>query len=72
MLTALCILGGLLLLLNVPMFVLMVATAVIVIWAFKIAPLTLIATQMFGSIDKFALMATHSSFLAQASWAQED
>jgi C4-dicarboxylate transporter DctM subunit len=57
MLTALCILGGLLLLLNVPMFVLMVATAVIVIWAFKIAPITLIATQMFGSIDKFALMA---------------
>ena len=39
------------------MFVLMVATAVIVIWAFEIAPLTLIATQMFGSIDKFALMA---------------
>jgi len=57
MLTTLCILGFLLLVLNVPMFILMVATAVVIIWAFKVAPLTLIATQMFGSIDKFALMA---------------
>jgi C4-dicarboxylate transporter DctM subunit len=57
MLTTLCILGALLLILNIPMFVLMVATAVIVIWVFDIAPLALIATQMFGSIDKFALMA---------------
>ena len=57
MLTTLCILGALLLILNIPMFILMVATAVIVIWVFDIAPLALIATQMFGSIDKFALMA---------------
>jgi len=57
MLTTLCVLGFVLLLLNVPMFVLMVATAVIIIWAYNVAPLTLIATQMFGSIDKFALMA---------------
>jgi C4-dicarboxylate transporter DctM subunit len=57
MLTTLCILGIGLLLLNVPMFILMVATAVIVLQAYQIAPLTLIATQMFGSIDKFALMA---------------
>jgi len=57
MLTTLCTLGGLLLLLNVPMFVLMVATSVVIIWAYDVAPLMLIATQMFGSIDKFALMA---------------
>jgi C4-dicarboxylate transporter DctM subunit len=57
MLTTLCTLGGLLLLFNVPMFVLMVATAVVIIWAYDVAPLMLIATQMFGSIDKFALMA---------------
>jgi C4-dicarboxylate transporter, DctM subunit len=57
MLTTLCTLGGLLLLLNVPMFVLMVATSVVIIRAYDVAPLTLIATQMFGSIDKFALMA---------------
>jgi len=57
MLTTLCTLGGLLLLLNVPMFVLMVATSAVIIWAYDVAPLMLIATQMFGSIDKFALMA---------------
>ena len=57
MLTTLCTLGGLLLLLNVPMFVLMVATSAVIIWAYHVAPLMLIATQMFGSIDKFALMA---------------
>lgn len=57
MLTTLGTLGGLLLLLNVPMFVLMVATSVVIIWAYDVAPLMLIATQMFGSIDKFALMA---------------
>ena len=39
------------------MFVLMVATAVIVILAHTDTPVMLIATQMFGSIDKFALMA---------------
>src|SRR4030042_1913758 len=57
MLATLCIVAALLLILNIPMFILMVATAVIVIWVFDIAPLALIATQMFGSIDKFALMA---------------
>lgn len=57
MLTLLCILGFIFLVLNIPLFILMVATSVILIWVFKIAPLTLIATQMFGNIDKFALMA---------------
>ena len=57
MLTTLCIVGFVLLMLNVPMFVLMVATAVIVILAHTDTPVMLIATQMFGSIDKFALMA---------------
>jgi C4-dicarboxylate transporter DctM subunit len=57
MLTTLCILGLVLLMLNVPMFILMVATSVIIIWAYTDTPIMLIATQMFGSIDKFALMA---------------
>jgi C4-dicarboxylate transporter DctM subunit len=57
MLTTLCILGFVLLMLNIPMFILMVATAVIVILAHTETPVMLIATQMFGSIDKFALMA---------------
>ena len=57
MLTTLCILGFVLLMLNIPMFILMVATAVIVILAHTDTPVMLIATQMFGSIDKFALMA---------------
>lgn len=57
MLTTLCILGFVLLMLNIPMFILMVATAVIVILAHSDTPVMLIATQMFGSIDKFALMA---------------
>lgn len=57
MLTTLCILGFVLLMLNIPMFILMVATAAIVILAHSDAPVMLIATQMFGSIDKFALMA---------------
>jgi C4-dicarboxylate transporter DctM subunit len=57
MLTTLCVTAVVLLLLNVPLFVLMVATAVIVLVAYQIAPLPLIATQMFNSIDKFALMA---------------
>jgi C4-dicarboxylate transporter DctM subunit len=57
MLTTLCVVAVVLLLLNVPLFVLMVATAVIVLLAYQIAPLPLIATQMFNSIDKFALMA---------------
>ncbi len=51
MLTTLCVLGVLFLALNIPMFVLLVATSVIIIWAYHVAPLTLIATQMFGSID---------------------
>jgi C4-dicarboxylate transporter, DctM subunit len=57
MLTALCILGFVLLMLNIPMFILMVATSVIIIRAYTDTPVMLIATQMFGSIDKFALMA---------------
>jgi C4-dicarboxylate transporter DctM subunit len=57
MLTTLSILGLVLLILNIPMFVLMVATSVIIIWAYTDTPVMLIATQMFGSIDKFALMA---------------
>ncbi len=57
MLMTLCVLGVILLLLNIPMFVLMVATATIVILAHTDTPVMLIATQMFGSIDKFALMA---------------
>lgn len=57
MLTLLCLLGFIFLVLNIPLFILMVATSIIIIWVFKIAPLTLIATQMFGNIDKFALMA---------------
>lgn len=57
MLTTLCVLGVILLLLNIPMFVLMVATATIVILVHTDTPVMLIATQMFGSIDKFALMA---------------
>ncbi|TSA44439.1 MAG: TRAP transporter large permease [Deltaproteobacteria bacterium] len=57
MLTTLCIIGFALLMLNIPMFILMVATAVIVIVAHMDTPVMLIATQMFGSIDKFALMA---------------
>lgn len=57
MLTTLCVLGVLLLLLNVPIFVLMVATSAVIIWGFTDTPVMLIATQMFQSIDKFALMA---------------
>jgi C4-dicarboxylate transporter DctM subunit len=43
--------------LNVPMFILLVMTSIIIILVYANTPLTLIATQMFGSIDKFALMA---------------
>jgi C4-dicarboxylate transporter DctM subunit len=57
MLTTLGIIGFVLLMLNIPMFILMVATAAIVIVAHMDTPVMLIATQMFGSIDKFALMA---------------
>lgn len=57
MLTTLCTLAFVLLFLNVPLFVLMVATAVIVIMAYTDTPVMLIASQMFGSIDKFSLMA---------------
>lgn len=57
MLTTLCVIGFILLMLNIPIFILMVATAVIVIAAHMDTPVMLIATQMFGSIDKFALMA---------------
>jgi C4-dicarboxylate transporter, DctM subunit len=57
MLTTLCVLGFVFLMLNIPMFILLVATSAIIIVAYNAAPLPLIATQMFGSIDKFALMA---------------
>ncbi len=57
MLTSLCIIGLVLLMLNVPMFILMVATSIVIIWAYTDTPVMLIATQMFGSIDKFSLMA---------------
>ncbi len=57
MLLTLCILGFVLLILNIPLFVVMVAATVIILWVYQTAPLMLIATQMFGSIDKFALMA---------------
>lgn len=57
MLTTLCVVGFVLLMLNVPMFILLVATSIIIVVAYQAAPLPLIATQMFGSIDKFALMA---------------
>ncbi len=57
MLATLCIIGFVLLILNIPLFVVLVATSVIIISAYKTAPLPLIATQMFGNIDKFALMA---------------
>jgi C4-dicarboxylate transporter DctM subunit len=57
MLTTLAVLAFTLLLLNVPLFVLMVATAVIILLVFTQTPVMLIASQMFGSIDKFSLMA---------------
>lgn len=57
MLTTLCILALVLLMLNVPLFILMVATSVIIILLFTDTPVALIASQMFGSIDKFSLMA---------------
>lgn len=57
MLTTLCILALVLLILNVPLFVLMVATSVVIILIFTDTPVALIASQMFGSIDKFSLMA---------------
>ena len=43
--------------LNVPLFVLMVATSVVILLVFTDTPVALIASQMFGSIDKFSLMA---------------
>ncbi len=57
MLTTLCVIAVVLLMLNVPMFVLLIMTSIIIIWIYLQTPLTLVATQMFGSIDKFALMA---------------
>ncbi len=57
MLTTLCLLAACLLLLNVPLFVLLALTSIVIIWLYMNTPLTLVATQMFGSIDKFALMA---------------
>lgn len=57
MLTTLCLIAACLLLLNVPLFVLLALTSIVIIWLYMNTPLTLVATQMFGSIDKFALMA---------------
>lgn len=57
MITTLCVLAFLLLVLNFPMFVLLAMTSIIIIFAYMTTPLTIMATQMFGSIDKFALMA---------------
>jgi C4-dicarboxylate transporter DctM subunit len=57
MLTTLCILAFVLLILNVPLFILMVATSVVILLVFTDTPVALIASQMFGSIDKFSLMA---------------
>ena len=57
MLTTLCILAFVLLILNIPLFVLMVATSLVILLVFTDTPVALIATQMFGSIDKFSLMA---------------
>jgi C4-dicarboxylate transporter DctM subunit len=46
-----------LLLLGFPIFVILLATAAIVLWLFQAVPPTAIHINMFGSVDKFALMA---------------
>ena len=51
------ILPVVLLLLGFPIFVILLATAAIVLWLFSPVPATAVHINMFGSVDKFALMA---------------
>ncbi len=46
-----------LLLLGFPIFIILLATAAIVLWFFAPVPQTALHINMFGSVDKFALMA---------------